>query len=140
MRNVTDIASQLTLDEDKRKFPYLDTKGKTTIGIGRNLTDDGLADDEISYLLKNDLSRVQNSLGMNIPWFSTLDPPRQGVLVNMAFNMGVHGLLGFHDTLSAMAKQDWEAAAVDMENSLWAKEVGDRATRLAQQLRTGIWQ
>jgi len=83
---------------------------------------------------------VKGPLEQGISWFSSLDVPRQGVLINMAFNMGFHGLLGFHDTLSAMAKQDWEAAAVDMENSLWAKEVGDRATRLAEQMRTGVWQ
>jgi lysozyme len=137
---INNIVDQLTRDEAKRNFPYLDTKGKTSIGVGRNLSDVGLFDDEISYLLNNDINRVKGPLEQGISWFSSLDVPRQGVLINMAFNMGFHGLLGFHDTLSAMAKQDWEAAAVDMENSLWAKEVGDRATRLAEQMRTGVWQ
>jgi lysozyme len=137
---ITNIIDQLIRDEAKRNFPYTDTKGKLTIGVGRNLTDDGISDTEIAFLLNDDVANVSSLLAKGIPWYGPLDAPRQGILINMAFNMGFHGLLGFHDTLAAMSKGDWEAAAIDMENSVWAKEVGDRATRLAEQMRTGVWQ
>lgn len=135
-----DIFEQLTRDEGTRAFPYLDSVGKTTIGVGRNLTDVGLSPEEISFLLKNDVDRATSQLVSRLPYFPALDPVRQAVLVNMAFNLGFHGLEGFPKMLLAIAQGDWEGAASEMLNSKWASQVGARAERLAQQIRTGQWQ
>lgn len=135
--NVTD---QLRRDEGVRNFPYTDTVGKVTIGVGRNLTNVGLSDSEVNDLLANDINRVTGLLHQGLPWFPTLDIVRQGVLINMGFNLGVHGLLGFHDTLSFMSKSDWIGAATAMLDSTWARQVGARSQRLADQLKTGEWQ
>lgn len=145
----TDIISQLRRDEGVRKFPYLDTVNKLTIGVGRNLTDVGLSDMEINFLLRNDVFKAQAALTAKFPWFAALDDARRGVLVNMAFNLGADGLAEFHLMLQAVQNSDWATAAKEMLNSLWAKQVGDqppkpgdiggRAWRLSQQMATGQW-
>jgi lysozyme len=136
---VDSISSQLRRDEGVRQFPYVDTVGKTTIGVGRNLTDVGLSDAEIDFLLSNDIQKVLNQLQARLPYFEALDPARQGVLINMAFNLGFAGLEGFPRMLSAFAQGDWERAASEMLESRWATQVGARAERLAEQTRTGQW-
>lgn len=133
------IKEQLIRDEGMRKFPYVDTAGKISIGTGRNLTDVGLSEDEVDFLLQNDIQYVLTTLNRRLPYFQSLDSVRQGVLTNMCFNMGFRGLEGFQNMLTAFAKGDWETAAAEMMASRWASEVKDRATRLAQQTRTGLW-
>ena len=72
-----------------------------------------------------------------LPWVSTLDPVRRRVLHNMAFNLGVQGLLKFRNTLGMVRDGDYDGAARGMLASLWARQVKGRATRLADQMRTG---
>jgi lysozyme len=134
-----DLVQQLRRDEGVRSKPYLDTVGKTTIGVGRNLTDVGLSDDEINYLLSNDIKKVQAQLAGHW-WYDTLDPIRQAALQNMAFNLGIGGLLHFPSMLDALGKKDWQRAHDEALDSLWAKQVGARAQRLADQLLSGAWQ
>jgi lysozyme len=136
---ITDIYSQLRRDEGMRPFPYTDTAGKLTIGVGRNLTDDGLLQNEIDFLLGNDVANVTEELLDRLPWFKSLDDARQGVLLNMCFNLGFPKLEEFAKFLAACAQGDWSTAADEMKNSAWAREVGDRAVRLEEQMRTGVW-
>lgn len=135
-----DIYEQLLRDEGIRLKPYKDTVGKLTIGIGRNLDDKGISEDEANYMLANDVKEVEDGLRAALPWFSGLDDARQGVLINMGFNLGVQGLLGFHNTLTYIQQGNWSFAAVEMLDSKWAKQVGARAQRLAEQLESGEWQ
>lgn len=137
---ITDIISQLTRDEGIRLYPYLDTVGRTTIGIGRNLTDVGISTDEADYLLANDIARAKANLEEALPWTSGLDSARQGALINMAFNLGIGGLMGFRNFLSAMQVGDWATAATEMLQSKWATQVRARAQRLSKQVETGEWQ
>lgn len=134
-----DIREQLSRDEGVRSFPYVDTVGKTTIGVGRNLTDVGISSDEIDLLLNNDISRAEAALASSLPWTASLDDARRGALTNMVFNMGIGGVLEFTNMLAAFQSANWEAAATAMLDSRWAGQVGDRATRLAEQVRTGEW-
>lgn len=133
------IAEQLRRDEGVKKFPYRDTVGKITIGCGRDLSDVGLSDSEIEILLQNDIQNITAQLNERLPYFQALDVVRQAVLINLGFNLGFRGLEGFQNMLTAFAKGDWETAATEMLSSKWAAQVKDRATRLAQQTRTGIW-
>ena len=135
--NMDALVAELTRDEGLRLKPYLDTVGKTTIGVGRNLTDVGISEDEADYLLRSDISRTVADLNRLLPWWSTLDDVRQRVLANMAFNMGAVGLSEFHQTLTAIQAGAYEAAASGMLHSLWARQVGPRALRLAEMMRTG---
>ena len=133
-----DIAkAQLKIDEGIRAKPYRDTVGKLTIAVGRNLDDVGLHADEIELLLDNDVNaavRVAQQLFDN---FDSLSDNRKAVLVNMAFNLGMTRLAGFVHFRSAVEQGQWEQAAVEMLHSTWATEVGQRAIRLAEQMRRG---
>lgn len=138
------LIAELRRDEGVRAKPYDDAtgkppacKGKITVGVGRNLTDVGLSDDEIDFLLLNDIMRVRVDLDANIPWWRTLDPVRQRVLQNMCFNLGWPTLAQFKATLAAVRLKQWERAAAGMLSSRWASQVGTRAYRLAQMMRTG---
>ncbi|MBU9679699.1 glycoside hydrolase family protein [Burkholderia multivorans] len=127
---------ELSRDEGRRLKPYVDTVGKTTIGVGRNLTDVGITDAECDLLLSNDIDRTVTWLDRNLSWWRQLDAVRQRVIVNMAFNMG-GSLLTFTNTLAAMKRGDYAAAADGMLASKWATQVGARATRLAAMMRSG---
>lgn len=134
------IVKQLRRDEGVVLRPYKDTVGKVTIGVGRNLDDVGISNVEADLLLKNDLTRTMADLDKHLAWWVTIDEARRGVLLNMAFNMGIHGLLGFKNTLKAVQDGRYADAAVGMLQSKWADQVGPRATRLATQMRDGTWQ
>lgn len=131
------LLDQLTLHEGRKAFPYKDTVGKLTIGVGRNLTDVGLSPDEIDYLLVNDIKKVEDGLDKLIPWWRNLDVIRQRVLIDMAFNMGIQGLMQFKNTLNFIKTGQYAKAADNMLLSLWAKQVKGRADRLANMMRTG---
>lgn len=144
------IIKQLRGDEAVRQFAYDDatsktlTKGMTlvgnlTIGIGRNLSANGLSPAEIDLLCANDVQEVMDGLASQLAWFPLLDSVRQGVLVNMAFNLGVDGLLEWNTFLGLVKTAQYNAAADDMAQTPWASQVGDRAKRLEQQMRTGAW-
>lgn len=135
-----ELKAQLRRDEDERAKPYQDTRGKLTIGVGHNLTDKPISQRAIDMILDDDVNDVTASLDAVLPWWRSLDEARQGVLANMAFNLGVAGLLQFRNTLALVKAGDYAAAAQEMLNSEWAKEVGPRALRLAQQMRSGAWQ
>jgi lysozyme len=136
---VNTMVQQLTRDEGLRYKPYQDSVGKLTIGVGRNLSDVGLSLDEIQYLLANDLKKADAEVHSHLPWADALSDVRRAVLVEMAFNLGIDGLLKFKNTLALIQAGMFEAATNEMLKSKWAKEVGDRANRLSEQLKTGMW-
>jgi lysozyme len=131
------LRAQLIRHEGSRAKPYRDTVGTLTIGVGRNLEDVGLFPHEIETLLETDIARTIDGLMAALPWVADLDDVRQRVLVDMAFNLGVAGLLGFRRTLAAVQAGDYEAAARGMLASLWATQVKGRALTLARMMRTG---
>lgn len=134
------ILDQLKRDEGLRLTPYKDSVGKTTIGYGRNLDDVGISTEEANSLLLNDVERTTNDLSKHIPWIAGLDEARQGVLLNMAFNMGLQSLLLFKKTLALVQSGDYDKAADAMLESRWAEQVGARAQRLSVQMRSGEYQ
>ena len=128
---------QLRLHEGERLKPYRCTAGKLTIGVGRNLEDRGISAEESAMLLANDIAAEERELLRALPWVATLDEVRQRVLLDMAFNMGIVGLLGFKRTLATIQAGDYQAAATMMLDSRWAKQVGQRAERLSRMMATG---
>lgn len=135
-----DIFAQLRRDEDVKYKPYRDSVGKLTIGVGRNLDDVGIAPDECQLMLENDVNKVIVELRGQFPWFNSLNDARQGVMINMGFNMGIHGLLQFRNTLECIQAGQYDQAADEMMQSKWAEQVGSRAHRLSIQMRLGEWQ
>lgn len=138
--SVSSLVEQLYRDEGCRLTPYRDSVGKLTIGVGRNLDDVGIRPDEAMILLQNDLQRAQADVLRELPWAYNLDLIRRAALTNMAFNMGIAGLLQFKHLLASMQAGKWEDAADAALNSKWAQQVGARASRLAEQIRSGKWQ
>ena len=128
------------IDHEGRFHPYKDSVGKLTIGYGRNLDDGGISKDEACLLLNNDVIATASQLHAFLPWTDSLDEARRGVLINMAFNMGIYSLLKFKTTLALTEAGDYAGAAKQMLNSLWASQVGSRAHRLALQMESGQWQ
>lgn len=138
------ITRQLRGDEAVRKTVYPDQFGFQTIGVGR-LVDPrkpgaGLRDSEIDFMLSNDIADRRNALTAALPWFKDLDEVRQGALINMAFQLGMQGLLGFPSSLRLMAAGDYVGAAAEFAHSKWNVQTPARAKRIEQQIRTGIWQ
>lgn len=125
------LVDMLIRHEGLKLKPYRDTVGKLTIGVGRNLDDLGLTENEARYLLENDLGRVRAELDVALPWWRALDLPRQTVLQNMAFNLGLPRLLTFKRFLSALQQGDNQLAAGEMLASTWATQVHRRAVELA---------
>ena len=132
------IKEQLGRHEGLRLKPYRCTAGKLTIGIGRNLDDCGITQSEAYVMLINDIMNCEKQLQANIPdIYNSLDEVRKSVLLNMCFNLGISGLLGFKNTLEFIKVGDWERAANNMLVSRWAKQVGRRAIELSELMRKG---
>lgn len=139
-----ELTRQLKADEDVKPCVYKDSLGFNTIGVGR-LVDDrkpgaGLRPIEIDFLLQNDINDRIEQLTKRLPWFENLDEVRQGALLNMAFQLGVDGLLGFKNTLKMVEDGRYSEAADNMLLSKWAQQTPARAQRMAEQMRTGQWQ
>ena len=130
------LLQQLRQDEGLSLRPYRCTAGKLTIGFGRNLESNGITRDEAEQMLRNDVDEIAFELG-SIRQYLFLDPIRQTVLANMAYNMGIPTLKTFRLMLANISLGDYEGAAREMLNSKWARQVGDRAVRLAEIMRTG---
>lgn len=146
---VDKLYTQLYRDEGEVLHAYQDSLGYWTIGIGRLIDKrkgGGVSAEESRYLFDNDVRKVRKQVYSALPWVRELDEARQGVLLNMCFQMGIGnaangtGLLGFKNTLTMIERGEYENAARGMLNSLWAKQTPNRAKRLAEQMRTGEWQ
>ncbi|MEK7945714.1 glycoside hydrolase family protein [Pigmentiphaga sp. YJ18] len=130
-------------DEGEVLHAYQDHLGFWTVGVGRLIDKrkgGGITPDESAYLLANDIARREAELDRRLPWWRKLDPARQGVLLAMAFQMGIDGLLSFKNTLAAVQRGDYAAAKAGMRDSLWARQTPERAQRMADQMLTGTWQ
>ena len=133
------LKRSIVLHESYEKFPYVDTVGKITIGIGYNLTDRGIDDEWIIKQYNNDVNYFYNRLSTDFPWFNNLNEDRQIVLIDMAF-MGYKHFCSFKKMLWALSKEDYKLAALEMLNSKWANQVKSRAVALAQAMQSGIYE
>lgn len=135
-----DIVEQLKRDEGVRQKMYRDSLGIETIGVGHNLRDVPISMAAVERILADDLADIERELRRAFPWVAELSAPRYGVLLNMAFNLGIPRLRGFVNTLGAIKNGAYDAAARGMLASKWATQVGARADRLAEQMRSDTWQ
>ena len=140
---IQELTKQLRRDEGEVLHMYLDSLGYATIGIGRLIDKrrgGGITHEEADYLLANDINKRLAEIKTRLPWFDGLDDARKGVLVNMAFQMGVEGMLAFKNTLEMVKTGDYAGAARGMLHSTWATQTPERAKRLSVQMETGVWQ
>lgn len=150
------MINQLVLHEGLKLVPYLDTEGNTTVGVGYNVTSRGWDDwDQVTgnadhqgvlredalKVLAFDIDRVEKVIPHYWPGYVNVDPVRQRVVVDMAFNMGFRAL-GFKNCIAAIERKDWSRAARELYNSKWGVQVGEakgqRCDRLARMLLTGL--
>ena len=133
---MTRLEKLLIKHEGYQNKAYEDTVGTVSIGVGRNLDDVGLSDDEIMYLLHNDIVRCDLELIACFPWYSDLSRVRQEVMLMLCFNLGLTRLRKFVKALGWMEKQEYALAAEEFLLSKWANQVGSRAIELTEMLIT----
>lgn len=127
----------IAADEGYREYPYRCPAGKLTIGYGYNL-DAGMPEDEALLLMRYRLSKLRARCESLFPWFGRMNDVRRRVILSMAYQMGVDGLLGFRRALAALARDDYAEAATHMLDSKWARHDSPaRARRLAEMMRHG---
>jgi len=135
------IIEMLRQHEGVRTHAYKCTSDNTTIGVGRNIDENGgigLSADETDYLLANDVKRVEAELIAAFNWYKMLNDARKDAMMDMCFNMGLPRLRKFKRALAAMSANFYEIAAVEFLDSLWAKQVGHkRSTTISEMIRTG---
>lgn len=132
------LVAQLRRHEGVRTHFYRCTSGLATIGVGRCIEPGslGLSNDEIDYLLENDIKRCKAEL-LAFSWFVDLDSVRQDAMVNLLFNLGMTRLMQFKNALAAMEASDFNTASEEFMDSRWATQVGDRADEVCEMIRTG---
>ena len=135
------LLTHLAQDEGCVLHAYQDSLGFLTIGYGRLIDKrrgGGITRAEAMHLLGNDVERHWSELIARFPWVESLDDVRQVAMANLAFNLGVDGLAQFRNTLAAIQRGDWQAAAYGLRQSLWFRQVQpSRSSRIISMIRTG---
>ncbi len=136
MIEIDNLRADLIRDEGVRLKPYTDTAGKLTIGVGHNLTDNGISQSICDGLLGSDIEGVLSELDIHASWWRTMPASAQRGLANMQFNLGWSRLSQFHNMLAALKVGEYKAAASAALDSAWATQVGERANRIAALFRS----
>ncbi len=137
MKHKTSALALLKQHEGFEQFPYADSLGTLTIGYGRNLQARGLAEHEASYLLEHDIDLAEKYLGA-YDYYVELSGYRKAVLIDMMVNMGPSRLAKFIRMHAALLNRDYELAALEMLDSKWAGQVGQRALTLSKVMKAGV--
>ena len=130
----TRLSKQLLYHEGIRLKPYRCSADKLTIGIGRNIEDVGITEEEAFYLLNNDIKKVVEQCQRNFEWFDGLSDLRKEAIVNLVFNMGFGKFLQFKKTIKHIENEEFELAGAELLDSRYAQQVGQRAIDVANQL------
>jgi lysozyme len=120
--------------------PYKCSMGRLTIGVGHNLDCKPISRRAAEVILEDDIRDATAEVDQYLPWAASLDTARRASLINLCFNLGINGLLKFVKFLKALELGDYTGASFELRDSLYAKQVPDRAWRVSEQIRTGEWQ
>ena len=134
------IIEMLRAHEGVETHAYKCTAEKITIGVGRNIDPAGgigLSDDEIDYLLSNDVARVNKELLLTFSWFAELDEVRKDAMINICFQLGLPRLKKFKMSLAHMKNGDYDLAADEFLMSNWANQTPARAKDISEMIRSG---
>jgi len=136
---VSDLIKMLKRHEGVRSKVYMCSANYETIAVGRNISESGLglSEDEINYMLNNDIKRVKDELTDSYFWFPAMNEARQDALVDISFNLGQTRLRGFVKALEAMSREQFDIAADEFMDSKWSGQVGNRAVEVTEMIRTG---
>ena len=145
MTQPTDMQSLIVDDEGLRIWPYVDTTGHRTWGVGHNLDAEPVANDVVAALHRAALLQFQHDLdgvlavASTEPWWSNLNEPRQAAIADMLFNLGTGAVHTFGVFFGYIGAQQWQAAASDLRTTLVYRELPHRYERLATIIETGQW-
>ena len=126
--------------EGVKSHAYKCSASKITVGVGRNIDPEGglgLSEDEVDYLLQNDIKRIISELDFQYDWFHNLNEARKDAMIDISFNLGQTRLRKFEKALTAMSKGEWDTAADEFMDSKWSNQVGNRAKELTAIIRIG---
>ena len=133
------LIEQLKRHEGVKLKLYTCSAGKLTIGVGRNIQDNGITMEEAEYFLQNDIAEARSQLLHAFPWMGELNDARISAMINFTFNVGIGTVKKFEKALAALKEKNYDEAANQMMKSLWARQVGNRAIEVTEQIRTGEW-
>lgn len=131
--DVTKLLAEIKAEEGTVLHAYEDHLGYLTIGVGRLIDKrkgGGISQKEADYLLLNDVQEIVSVLDKALPWMKQLSDSQQRALCQMAFQMGVDGLLGFKTTLARLKAGDFKGAKESALKSKWATQTPARAERV----------
>jgi lysozyme len=137
------LMRRLIEDEGEVLHVYPDLLGFSTIGVGRLIDQrkgGGISHDESRYLLRNDIASKTAQCERRFEWFVALDGVRQGIIICMAFQLGVNGVANFKKMIAAIEARDWSEAAMQMMDSGWHTQTSERCERMARMMRVGVWE
>jgi lysozyme len=130
---IDDLILDLKKDEGLKLQAYQDHLGFWTIGYGRLIDgkrNGGITEKEAEYLLLNDIKKVEKELSNKLSYWNTLPDNVKRALCNMAFQLGVNGLLGFKNSLKFIEKGDYKNAGINLRKSKWYIQTPNRAERV----------
>lgn len=133
--NYTTITKQLIKHEGLRLKPYHCTAGKLTIGVGRNLEDKGLSEEEVMILLEHDVFECAKDLVDIFPEFERYPENIQLVLADMRFQLGPNRFRGFKLMVRAVKNQNWPEMIKQMKDSVWYGQTPNRANNLIRMVK-----
>jgi lysozyme len=122
--------------EGYHSHPKPNLLGKVTIGFGRDINSNGISQEESEWLFDNDFERCEKEIE-SFSWYDDQPQNVQDALMNMCFSLGIRGLLSFVKMIDALNKKDYTKAAIEVLDSQWAKQVGQRAQDVAVMIRQG---
>lgn len=134
MINKNRLSKQLIAHEGLKLKPYKCTANKLTIGVGRNLDDVGITEEEALYLLEADIQVVINQCTVAFAWFVDLDELRKEAVINLVFNMGLTKFKQFKKTIAYIEQGKFDLAGAELLDSNYARQVGQRSIDVANQL------
>lgn len=138
--SIDDLKKWLQANEGSEQFAYQDSLGYYSIGIGRCIDrrrGKGLSIAEQLYLLDNDIEDCKRDLNPFV-WYQNLDDVRKCVMIELCFNLGIHGLLSFKRMLSALKEKDYPRAIAELKDSKWSTQVGkERISNICYRLKNG---
>ena len=144
--NMDKLIDTLKRHEGVKHFAYRDSEGILTIGCGRNISSSpinkgiGVSDDEIDYMLQNDIERTIKELSSEYPWFNELEEgARKDAIINMHFNLGRPRFAKFKKAIAHMEAANHDMAAIEFLDSRWAKQVKGRALEVTDMIKTNTY-
>lgn len=124
-------SDQIREDEGYERTPYYDTEGVVTFGIGFTF----ITEEESLAVLRIRLINILEALGGQLHWYDNLPIEAKNIMLNMAYQLGLTGLLAFEKTLNHIRLGEWEEASIEMLDSKWARQTPNRAKRLSDRMR-----